>query len=149
MSIWESKCLHSWFSWAERAVLVLELGSVAWDSGFAVSVLALSLSLSLSEVEEGVSETWGCVCGAIVYAQTRVVCMRCFKMVILPRICRCGAWWGCLWFLGVGAVLRVCGAGAIRMLLSEGSMLVVWQNIPTLEGPCHGNVSNIGINQFI
>jgi hypothetical protein len=27
VSIWESKCLHSWFSWAERAVLVLELGS--------------------------------------------------------------------------------------------------------------------------
>jgi hypothetical protein len=60
--------LHSWFSWAERVVLILELGSVAWGSGFAVSVLALSLSLSLSEVEDGFAETWGCVSGAIVCA---------------------------------------------------------------------------------
>lgn len=49
-------------------MLVLELGSVAWGSDFAVSVLALSLSLSLSEVEDGFAETWGSVSGAIVYA---------------------------------------------------------------------------------
>lgn len=48
-------------------VLVLELGSVDWGSGFAVAVLVLSLSCSLLEVEEGGAGKWGCVSSGIVY----------------------------------------------------------------------------------
>lgn len=47
-------------------MLVLELDSADWGSGFAVAVLVLSLSLSLLEVEEGGAGMWECVSGVIV-----------------------------------------------------------------------------------